>query len=136
MLINPMKKVRSLSAIMTAGFTAIISASVFAQATVDQVTAEGIKRADAGAAEQHVVAATAVDFVVARAAVDQVVATAAFDVVVPGTAAASFAIASGVSMPMVKDVGMGAGLGRPNISYSGSPRLFSPLWCHCPSFTS
>ena len=53
MLINPMKKVRSLSAIMTAGFTAIISASVFAQVTVDQVTAEGIKRADAGAAEQQ-----------------------------------------------------------------------------------
>jgi hypothetical protein len=53
MLINPMKKVRLLSAIMTAGFTAIISASVFAQATVDQLTAEGIKRADAGAAEQQ-----------------------------------------------------------------------------------
>ncbi len=53
MLINPMNKMRLLSAIMTAGFTAIISASVFAQATVDQVTAEGIKRADAGAAEQQ-----------------------------------------------------------------------------------
>ena len=53
MLINPMNKLRLLSAIMTAGFTAIISASVFAQASVDQVTAEGIKRADAGAAEQQ-----------------------------------------------------------------------------------
>jgi len=53
MLINPMKKVHLIGAIMTAGFTAIISASVFAQATVDQVTAEGIKRADAGAAEQQ-----------------------------------------------------------------------------------
>jgi hypothetical protein len=48
-----MKKARLLSAIMTAGFTAIISASVFAQVTVDQLTAEGIKRADAGAAEQQ-----------------------------------------------------------------------------------
>jgi hypothetical protein len=53
MLINPMNKLRLLSAIMTAGFTAIISASVFAQASVDQVTAEGIKRADTGAAEQQ-----------------------------------------------------------------------------------
>ena len=53
MLINPINKLRLLSAIMTAGFTAIISASVFAQASVDQVTAEGIKRADAGAAEQQ-----------------------------------------------------------------------------------
>jgi hypothetical protein len=48
-----MNKLRLLSAIMTAGFTAIISASVFAQASVDQVTAEGIKRADTGAAEQQ-----------------------------------------------------------------------------------
>jgi hypothetical protein len=48
-----MNKLRLISAIMTAGFTAIISASVFAQASVDQVTAEGIKRADAGAAEQQ-----------------------------------------------------------------------------------
>jgi len=53
MLINPMNKKRLLSAIMIAGFTALISAPVFAQATVDQVTAEGIKRADAGAAEQQ-----------------------------------------------------------------------------------
>ena len=53
MLINPMNKLRLLSAIMTAGFTAILSGPVFAQATVDQVTAEGIKRADAGAAEQQ-----------------------------------------------------------------------------------
>ena len=53
MLINPMNKLRLLSAIMTAGFTAFISASVFAQVTVDQLTAEGVKRADAGAAEQQ-----------------------------------------------------------------------------------
>jgi hypothetical protein len=48
-----MNKMRLLSAIMIAGFTALISAAAFAQATVDQVTAEGIKRADAGAAEQQ-----------------------------------------------------------------------------------
>ena len=53
MLINPMNKMRLFSAIMTAGFTAFICAPVFAQATVDQLTAEGIKRADAGAAEQQ-----------------------------------------------------------------------------------
>ncbi|MCW8872609.1 MAG: DUF3450 domain-containing protein [Xanthomonadales bacterium] len=53
MLINPMTKMRLLSAIMTAGFTVFICGPVFAQATVDQVTAEGIKRADAGAAEQQ-----------------------------------------------------------------------------------
>jgi len=53
MLINPMNKLRLISAIMTAGFTAFISASVFAQVTVDQLTAEGVKRADAGAAEQQ-----------------------------------------------------------------------------------
>ena len=38
-----------LIAILTAGF----SVSIFAQATVDQVTQEGEKRADAGAAEQQ-----------------------------------------------------------------------------------
>ncbi len=53
MLINPMNKVRLLSAFMTAGFAAIICAPVFAQVTVDQLTAEGVKRADAGAAEQQ-----------------------------------------------------------------------------------
>jgi hypothetical protein len=53
MLINRMNKTRLLSAIMTTGFTVFICGPVFAQATVDQVTAEGIKRADAGAAEQQ-----------------------------------------------------------------------------------
>ena len=52
MLINPMNKVRLLSATMTAIVAAFISVPLFAQATVDQVTNEGLKRADAGAAEQ------------------------------------------------------------------------------------
>jgi hypothetical protein len=53
MLINRMNKVRLTGAMMTAVFTAFFGAPVFAQATVDQVTDEGIKRADAGAAEQQ-----------------------------------------------------------------------------------
>jgi hypothetical protein len=53
MLINRMNKMRLTGAMMTAVFTAFFGASAFAQATVDQVTAEGIKRADAGAAEQQ-----------------------------------------------------------------------------------
>ena len=53
MLINPMKKMRSLSALMIALLTACACMPVFAAATIDQVTDEGIKRADAGAAEQQ-----------------------------------------------------------------------------------
>lgn len=49
MLINRMNKMLLLGATLSAVF----SASVFAQATVDQVMAEGEKRADAGAAEQR-----------------------------------------------------------------------------------
>mgnify|MGYP001816976183 FL=1 len=49
MLIKRMNKMLLLSATLSAVF----SASVFAQATVDQVMAEGEKRADAGAAEQR-----------------------------------------------------------------------------------
>lgn len=48
-----MKKVHLLSAVMIAVCGACAGTSVFAQATVDQVTNEGIKRADAGAAEQQ-----------------------------------------------------------------------------------
>jgi len=51
MLINSTNKMRSLSAI-TAVCTTLFCASLLAQTTVDKVTAEGIKRADAGAAEQ------------------------------------------------------------------------------------
>jgi hypothetical protein len=53
MLINPMNKMRSFSAIMIAVLTACVCLPVFAAATIDQVTDEGIKRADAGAAEQQ-----------------------------------------------------------------------------------
>ncbi len=53
MLINRMNKRLLLSAIMLAILPLTFSASVFAQATVDQVTEEGEKRADAGAAEQQ-----------------------------------------------------------------------------------
>ena len=49
MLIKRMNKMLLLGATLTAVF----SASAFAQATVDQVMAEGEKRADAGAAEQR-----------------------------------------------------------------------------------
>ena len=49
MLINRMNKMLLLGATLSAVF----SASVFAQATVDQVMQEGEKRADAGAAEQR-----------------------------------------------------------------------------------
>ena len=49
MLINRMNKMLLLGAMLSAVF----SASVFAQATVDQIMAEGEKRADAGAAEQR-----------------------------------------------------------------------------------
>jgi len=47
-----MNKMRLLSATMTAVFTTVFCASLLAQVTVDKVTAEGVKRADAGAAEQ------------------------------------------------------------------------------------
>ena len=53
MLINRMKKRLSLSAILVAALSVGFSASVFAQATVDQVIKEGEQRADAGAAEQQ-----------------------------------------------------------------------------------
>ncbi|MBT8049430.1 MAG: DUF3450 domain-containing protein [Xanthomonadales bacterium] len=53
MLINQMKKRLLPSVILVAALFASLSASVFAQATVDQVMQEGEKRADAGAAEQQ-----------------------------------------------------------------------------------
>jgi hypothetical protein len=49
MLINPMNRKLLLCAVLVAVFPA----SVFAQATVDQVISEGVKRIDAGAAEQQ-----------------------------------------------------------------------------------
>ncbi|MEJ2383966.1 MAG: DUF3450 domain-containing protein [Xanthomonadales bacterium] len=49
-MFNLINKTLLLSAALTAGF---VSASVFAQVNVDQVTQEGEKRADAGAAEQR-----------------------------------------------------------------------------------
>ena len=49
-MLNRMNKMLLLSATLTAG---LFSASAFAQATVDQVTDAGEKRADAGAAEQR-----------------------------------------------------------------------------------
>jgi len=53
MLINRMNKRLLLSAIMVAAIPAGFSASAVAQVTIDQVTLEGEKRADAGAAEQQ-----------------------------------------------------------------------------------
>lgn len=53
MLINRMNKKLLLSAILVAAIPVSFSTPVFAQATVDQVTQEGEKRADAGAAEQQ-----------------------------------------------------------------------------------
>ena len=53
MLTNPINKQRLLSALMTALASACLSVPAFAQVTVDQVTEEGVKRADAGAAEQQ-----------------------------------------------------------------------------------
>ena len=53
MSIKPMNKQRSLSALIVAVVTACLAAPVLAQVTVDQVTEEGVKRADAGAAEQQ-----------------------------------------------------------------------------------
>lgn len=53
MFINRMKKRLLMSTTLTAGFMALVSASALAQVTIDQVTEEGVKRADAGAAEQQ-----------------------------------------------------------------------------------
>jgi hypothetical protein len=53
MFINRMKKRLLMSATLTAVLMALVSSSALAQATIDQVTAEGVKRADAGAAEQQ-----------------------------------------------------------------------------------
>lgn len=53
MLTNRMNKKLLLSAVLAAAVQLGFAASAFAQATVDQVTAEGGKRADAGAAEQR-----------------------------------------------------------------------------------
>jgi hypothetical protein len=53
MLINRMKNRLLLSAILVAILPLSFSASVFAQATVDQVIQAGEKRADSGAAEQQ-----------------------------------------------------------------------------------
>jgi hypothetical protein len=53
MLINRMNKKLLLSAILVAALPVSFSTPIFAQATVDQVTQEGEKRADAGAAEQQ-----------------------------------------------------------------------------------
>ena len=52
MLMNLMNKKLLLGALLFAVLPLSFSASVFAQASVDQVTEEGEKRADAGAAEQ------------------------------------------------------------------------------------
>ena len=53
MLINRMNKRLLLNPILIAVLSLSFSAPVFAQANVDQVTQEGEKRADAGAAEQQ-----------------------------------------------------------------------------------
>ena len=53
MLINRTNRKLSLNTLITALITAGFSVSLFAQATVDQVTQEGEKRAEAGAAEQQ-----------------------------------------------------------------------------------
>jgi hypothetical protein len=53
MLINRMNKQRLLSALMTAVLTGWLAAPAFAQVSIDQVTDEGVKRAEAGAAEQQ-----------------------------------------------------------------------------------
>lgn len=53
MLMNRMNQNLLLCTFLVATFSLSLSASVFAQATVDQVIAEGEKRNDAGAAEQQ-----------------------------------------------------------------------------------
>jgi hypothetical protein len=53
MLINPMNKARAKRVVMTAVLAAGFGGTAFAEVTIDQITEEGIKRADAGAAEQQ-----------------------------------------------------------------------------------
>ncbi len=53
MLINRMNRTLLLSAVLNAVLLAGFSASVFAQTNIEQVTQEGINRADSGAAEQQ-----------------------------------------------------------------------------------
>jgi hypothetical protein len=53
MFINRMTKRLLMSTTLTAGVVALASASALAQVNIDQVTEEGVKRADAGAAEQQ-----------------------------------------------------------------------------------
>ena len=53
MFIIRMTKRLLMSKPLTAGLVALVSASALAQVTVDQATDEGMKRADAGAAEQQ-----------------------------------------------------------------------------------
>ena len=53
MFINRMTKRLLMSTTLTAGLVALASASALAQVNIDQVTEEGVKRADAGAAEQQ-----------------------------------------------------------------------------------
>ncbi len=53
MLMNRMNQSLLLCTLLIAAFSLSLSATVFAQATIDQVTTEGEKRADAGAAEQQ-----------------------------------------------------------------------------------
>lgn len=52
MLTNSTNKQRLLSALMTAVLTVCLGPPVFAQVTIDQITTEGEKRTDAGAAEE------------------------------------------------------------------------------------
>jgi hypothetical protein len=53
MFINRMKKRLLMRTTLAAGLVALVSTSALAQVTIDQVTEEGVKRADAGAAEQQ-----------------------------------------------------------------------------------
>lgn len=53
MFINQMKIRLLMSTTLTAGLTALLATSALAQVTIDQVTDEGVKRAEAGAAEQQ-----------------------------------------------------------------------------------
>ena len=53
MFINQMKIRLLMSTTLSAGLTALLATSALAQVTIDQVTDEGVKRAEAGAAEQQ-----------------------------------------------------------------------------------
>ena len=53
MFIKQMKIRLLMSTTLTAGLTALLTTSALAQVTIDQVTDEGVKRAEAGAAEQQ-----------------------------------------------------------------------------------